>query len=315
MSQVMEKKPGFAQKVLLYSWYPVLLFVPIFLAIFMVRQGVNLAVIISSISIGMALLIFGLEYLFPEHKEWQPKGKVMKHDFYHMLITSVVPTKLFEFLLENVALPVLALWIASQVGGWAEWPGAGNNGYLSLFLQMILAIHLGDMGYYILHRALHEVPRIWPFHAVHHSPEQLYVIASNRAHPIQIFFTYGIQIAILYSMNISLEALLMFSVFVSVNGQLQHCNIHMRCGIFNWIFATSDLHRWHHSIEIPESNSNYGNNVVLWDILFGTRFLPAQVSIDADHVGLPPGTDFPDTFKGHFMAPFNWEKIRYDRQK
>lgn len=300
------------QKIRVYSTYPLLLFVPIFVAIYMIQQGVNHAVIISSISIFMAILIFVLEYVFPEHKEWHPTKKVMLHDFLHMAITSVVPTKLFEFLI-TLLLPILAIWGAGQIDGFATWYDAGNVSYFSLFLQMLIAVHLGDMGYYILHRALHEIPQIWPFHAVHHSPEQLYVVASNRAHPLQIFFTYGMQIAVLYAMGITSEALLMFSVFVSVNGQLQHCNIHLRCGIFNWIFATPDLHRWHHSVEIAESNSNYGNNVVLWDILFATRFLPKQVGIGATHIGLPPGTDFPETFVGQVKAPFRWEKIRYDR--
>ena len=311
MSAGTVKQESIGQKILMYTWYPLILFVPIFLAIYMIRQGMGYAMIITSVSLATAALVFILEYIFPEHKQWQPKGKVMKQDFLHMVITSVVPTKLFEFLLETVAIPILSIWLISYVSGAGLWPGAENHSYIALFLQMLL----GDMGYYILHRALHEIPKIWPFHAVHHSADQLYVIASNRAHPIQIFFTYGIQIAILAVMGISEEALIMFSIFVSVNGQLQHCNIKMRCGLFNWIFATSDLHRWHHSILIEQSNSNYGNNVVLWDILLGTRFLPKQVGITHDHIGLPAGTDFPDNYWGHVMAPFNWEKIRYDRDE
>ncbi|MGK0387788.1 MAG: sterol desaturase/sphingolipid hydroxylase (fatty acid hydroxylase superfamily) [Maribacter sp.] len=314
MSVTTKREDSIIQKILLYTWYPAILFTAVFLAIYLIREGYNDVFIIGSISVMAMIFIFIMEYLNPEHKEWQASGKVMKHDFLHMLITSVVPTRLFEFLL-RLALPILGIWGATYVGGLGIWPGTGDMSYLSLFLQMLLAIHLGDLGYYILHRSLHEIPRIWPFHAVHHSPEQLYVIAANRAHPIQIFFTYGVQIAILYTMGISSEALLMFSVFVSVNGQLQHCNIRMRCSIFNWIFATADLHRWHHSIEIAESNSNYGNNVVLWDILFGTRFLPSKVTMEHDRIGLPPGTAFPETFWGHVMAPFRWENIRYDRDQ
>lgn len=307
MVKAIERTLG--RRILLYALYPLLLFVPIFGAIYWLGQvgEAQYPLIITVVSLGMAVLLFALEYVIPEHKEWHPSGKVMFHDLLHMVITSVVPTELFKAVLLS-----LAVWAAPHISiaGFQAWPS-----HWPLVLQMLLAIHLGDMGYYILHRALHEVPKIWPFHAVHHSPEQLYVIASNRAHPIQIFFTYGIQVGILYAMGISQEALLMFSVFVSVNGQLQHCNVNMRCGILNWIFATPDLHRWHHSIEIPESNSNYGNNVVLWDLLFGTRFLPREVGIGHDHIGLPPGTDFPETFWGQVMAPFRWEKIRYDRDK
>ncbi len=301
------KKDTFLQKILTYSLYPFILFVPIFIGIWMINAGFNDLAIVGIISIGTALLIVALEYFHPEHNQWRPEWKVLKVDLIHLLVTSVFPPMLFKAVLAMVFL-ALAQFISQNVG-FELWPH-----HWHLFFQMILAIHLGDMGYYILHRALHEIPRIWPYHAVHHSPEELYVIASNRAHPIQIFFTFGMQMIILWTLGINNEALAMFSIFVAVNGQLQHCNIKMRCGIFNWIFATSDLHRWHHSIEIAESNSNYGNNVVLWDILLGTRFLPEQVVMEHDHIGLPHGTDFPDTYIGQLMVPFNWEKVRYDRK-
>ncbi len=302
------EKQSLVQKIITYSLYPLLLFVPIFLALWMIDQGVNDLIIVGAISLGTALAIVVMEYFFPEHKQWRPEWKVLKTDLIHLLVTSVFPPMLFQAVLAVVFL-ALAQFIAQNVG-FELWPH-----HWPLFFQMLLAIHLGDMGYYILHRGLHEIPAIWPYHAVHHSPEELYVIASNRAHPIQIFFTFGMQMMILWTLGIKAQALLMFSVFVAVNGQLQHCNINMRCGIFNWIFATSDLHRWHHSIEIPESNSNYGNNVVLWDILLGTRFLPSKVSIEHDHIGLPHGTAFPDSYWGQLMVPFNWENVRYDRKE
>ena len=64
------------------------------------------------------------------------------------------------------------------------------------------------------------------------------------------------------------------SVFTGVHGLLQHCNVDLKHGIFNHIFATADLHRWHHSADFDESNRNFGNNLSIWDTLFGTRYLP-----------------------------------------
>ncbi len=305
---VQEKDENIWQKILTYSLYPIILFVPIFGALWMIEQEVNDLVIVAITSLGTALFIVFMEYIYPEHNQWRPKWKVLKTDLIHLLVTSVFPPMLFKAVLAALFL-ALAQFISHNVG-FDLWPH-----HWHLFWQMILAIHLGDMGYYILHRGLHEIPAIWPYHAVHHSPEELYVIASNRAHPIQIFFTFGMQMMILWTLGINDEALLMFSVFVAVNGQLQHCNIKMRCGIFNYVFATSDLHRWHHSIVIPESNSNYGNNIVFWDILLGTWFLPKQVTIEHDHIGLPHGTAFPDTYWGQLMVPFDWENVRYDRKE
>jgi sterol desaturase/sphingolipid hydroxylase (fatty acid hydroxylase superfamily) len=40
------------------------------------------------------------------------------------------------------------------------------------------------------------------------------------------------------------------------------------------IFSTPRLHRWHHSRVLAEGNTNYGENLVLWDQVFGTYFNP-----------------------------------------
>jgi sterol desaturase/sphingolipid hydroxylase (fatty acid hydroxylase superfamily) len=103
----------------------------------------------------------------------------------------------------------------------------------------------------------------------------------------------------------------MFGIFVAVNGMLQHCNVKMRFGFLNWIFATAELHRWHHSKKLEESNTNFGNNIILWDILMGTRFCPSD-RLPHSEIGLPDGTNFPETYWGHILTPLNWEEIRYD---
>src|SRR6476661_10706910 len=40
-----------------------------------------------------------------------------------------------------------------------------------VLLQFLEAVIVADMGYYIAHRLLHELPWLWQFHAVHHSIE------------------------------------------------------------------------------------------------------------------------------------------------
>jgi sterol desaturase/sphingolipid hydroxylase (fatty acid hydroxylase superfamily) len=40
------------------------------------------------------------------------------------------------------------------------------------------------------------------------------------------------------------------------------------------------LHRWHHSVKIKESNKNFGNNLIVWDLLFGTWHLPKAKNVE-----------------------------------
>ena len=55
-------------------------------------------------------------------------------------------------------------------------------------------------------------------------------------------------------------------------GMLTHCNVEMRFGPLSWWFNTPELHRWHHSRDLSEGNKNYGENLMVWDHLFGTFF-------------------------------------------
>ena len=65
--------------------------------------------------------------------------------------------------------------------------------------------------------------------------------------------------------------LLLYTVWVSVHGLFQHCNVRLRLGPLNYIFSMCELHRWHHSLKLEEANSNYGNNILFWDLVFDTN--------------------------------------------
>ena len=82
------------------------------------------------------------------------------------------------------------------------------------------------------------------------------------------------------------EVFAAYFVFYAVNGFYQHSNADIRLGFLNWIVAGPELHRWHHSTVIAESNANYGNNLIVWDVIFGTRQLPKErtVSLSLIHI-------------------------------
>lgn len=293
------------RKAITYFFYPLTLLVAVIAGTVMIQQGIHELVIVGSISFTAGLWIFLFEYIHPEHKNWKPTTDELGVDFLHFFISSGVPPVIVKTFVA-VLFTTLAITIQQYVG-FDLWPHTWP-----LWAQMLLAIHLGDLGYYIVHRSLHTFEKIWPFHAVHHSPSIMYVIVSGRAHPLQILVSFGMQMSILWTLGINAEALVLFAIFVSVHGMVQHSNVKMRCGILNWVFATPELHRWHHSQVIEESNSNYGNNVIFWDVLFGTRFFPKKEGPFV--IGLPDGTNFPRTFWGHMKAPFMWSKIRHDRE-
>lgn len=91
----------------------------------------------------------------------------------------------------------------------------------------------------------------------------------------------------------------------------QHANIAIRLGPLSWIFSVGDLHRWHHSRERRESDTNYGNVYIFWDVVFGTRYLPKDRTPPGD-VGFGGMDTFPTGFFAQLLSPFRWAEIRRD---
>ena len=101
------------------------------------------------------------------------------------------------------------------------------------------------------------------------------------------------------------DVLLLVSAITAIIGMLTHCNIEMRCGPLNYVFNTPCLHRWHHSRVLEEGNRNYGENLVIFDILFGTYFNEDRrppVDIGIAH-------PMPETFWEQVKVPFTSQPL------
>ena len=71
----------------------------------------------------------------------------------------------------------------------------------------------------------------------------------------------------------------------------------------------AELHRWHHSRTVRESNANYGQNLIVWDVVFGTRFLPKDREPPED-IGIANLPAFPMTWVAQQLSPFRWAAIK-----
>jgi sterol desaturase/sphingolipid hydroxylase (fatty acid hydroxylase superfamily) len=99
----------------------------------------------------------------------------------------------------------------------------------------------------------------------------------------------------------NIETISMYLVFNTLHGLFQHSNIGIRLGVLNYIFSMSELHRWHHSKKIDESDRNFGNNLIIWDIVFGTFFYPKDRKVTKIGLNNP---DYPKSYTGQLLAPF-----------
>jgi ornithine lipid hydroxylase len=150
---------------------------------------------------------------------------------------------------------------------------------------------------------------LWRFHAVHHSVKRLWFFNTGRFHFVDTLKSIVFAAPILALSGAPEDVMQWFGAVTAFIGILTHSNIEMRFGWLNYIFNTSALHRWHHSMDLREGNKNYGENLVLWDLVFGTYFddsrrrPPVEIGIK-EHM--------PRTYVAQLVAPFRWGKFQQE---
>jgi sterol desaturase/sphingolipid hydroxylase (fatty acid hydroxylase superfamily) len=143
-----------------------------------------------------------------------------------------------------------------------------------LLVQYVLAIVLGDLGVYGIHRLQHTVPWLWRFHAVHHSAEELDWLVALRFHPVDLFLVRVASLGPLVALHFSPSALATFVAVSAWQGWLVHANVRVPYGPLRWLLVSPEFHHWHHSAEREAYDRNYASLVASWDVLFGTVHLP-----------------------------------------
>ena len=83
--------------------------------------------------------------------------------------------------------------------------------------------------------------------------------------------------------------MLVFEVPLKATAMFNHSNVRIPLGIdriLRWIVITPDMPRVHHSIYLPEANSNFGFNLPWWDWLLGTYRAQSRENHETMTVGI-----------------------------
>ncbi len=259
-------------------------------------------------SIGNEVLYFNLSYVWivmwllllerkmPYRKDWQLSDGQLGVDISHTLLN--------KGLVQFFIVQLLGLNLIDSSGNTfaQQFP---------MVVQVIAGLVLSEIGLYAAHRIAHEWPVLWRFHAVHHSVKKLWLVNTGRFHFVDSFASVFASMPFLIFSGISMDAIVWVSATTAYIGILTHCNVDMRCGVLNYIFNTPNLHRWHHSTQVEEGNTNYGENLMLWDQLCGT-FLYKKDE-DIDRIGI--NDHMPAKFIEQLKMPFVWQKFQDNPEK
>jgi len=300
---------SFARKVISVSLFPILMVLAVAVGFELVERGLtgNVLVFTFLYFLCLGLLLAPLERLMPWHRGWL-HARDSGADLLTFTAMAACMALLGQFSVFLTAW--LVDWIhvrlpPATIRGF--WPSA-----LHPVLQVFLLLLVMDFFRYWYHRWMHEARFMWRWHSVHHSSLRMYWFNGVRSHPIEGFLQGVIWVVPYTLVQAPAEIVFVAGMVSRVIGRFQHTNVDVTLGPLEYVFSAPGNHRYHHSKDIAEGNRNYGGDFIVWDILFGTFHLPRgqRPSEDIGVGGIP---DYPQSWLGLMLAPFNSRLWRKDR--
>lgn len=231
--------------------------------------------------LGSSLVFIFIEKLRPLRRDQPIFRAEWQNDLAHFFVNHLVVG--LTLLLTNRVVQSFD-WAAS--GAVRRWL-ADAPFLLTLFLVFLSA----DLVQYWAHRAYHEVPFLWRFHAVHHSAKSMDWLAGSRQH---LFELIGTRIAVLtpiFLLGFPQRAVDVYILIVGFQAVFDHANVSAGLGPLKYIIVTPNFHHWHHSRDTEAIDKNYAAHFAFLDYLFGTaakadRPWPDRYGVVGDYVPL-----------------------------
>src|SRR5262249_36053020 len=142
-------------------------------------------------------------------------------------------------------------------------------GRLPWLVQFFLAVVVADLAEYIIHRAFHEVPFLWGFHAIHHSSKTLHWIAGSRS---PLFDDVAVRAYLLvrwlqiFAHNPGAPSLL----FVPCHPTRTRRSSRATKKASEPYLIQPRYHHWHHTSQKEAIDKNYAIHFPWIDRIFGT---------------------------------------------
>lgn len=150
-----------------------------------------------------------------------------------------------------------------------------NTGLLDrkpIVVQALGAFLITDFMFFLSHYIRHKVTWFWYFHAIHHSQTDLNPLTTHRGHPLETVISNAIRTIPIAFVGGSYPVWLWFTIFNDLWGYVIHSNSRINLGPFKKIIVSPQYHRVHHSRDRRHYDKNFGERLVIWDTIFGTRY-------------------------------------------
>lgn len=255
--------------------------------------------------LGVLALIASWEFLWPRRKQLFTRAERW-------------PSNIGIVVLNTLILRII---FPTAAAGVADYASANQLGVLNQYnfgatFEIILAILVLDAAIYFQHVMFHAVPLFWRLHRMHHADPDFDVTTGARFHPVEIILSMLIKFAVIIFLGPAVIAVIIFEILLNATAMFNHGNISIPLNIDKYlrlIVVTPDMHRVHHSIDMAETNSNFGFNLPWWDRLFGTYKAQPLAGHEDMTIGLVTMTEKQQITKlsGMLLIPFKKEDHVY----
>jgi sterol desaturase/sphingolipid hydroxylase (fatty acid hydroxylase superfamily) len=271
-----------------------LIYIPLFLiggnglAIYLVGAG-HPKIWLFVLALGFIAIAFLLEFLVPYDEGFNKSHGDRLRDFYHGIVNESA----------NVAGLMMLPVIAGLMTMPSLWPSA-----LPLWVQLVLAIFIADIGITLVHFASHRIDALWKLHAVHHSIKRMYGFNGLMKHPLhQLLETLG-GTAPLILIGVPQDVMTLLIVAVVLQLLLQHSNVNYFVGPLRHFLVVNVLHRFHHLKTAEEGDVNFGLFTTFTDRLLGTAYYDKERVIGSSDIGIGAEPDYPNGYLAQLIKPF-----------
>lgn len=151
--------------------------------------------------------------------------------------------------------------------------------HLHPLLGALAAFLILDLAGYWLHRAYHHFGAFWRLHRVHHSDLELDYSTTFRHHPGEVVVSLLVIYLVMATLALTPTQVIPYVIAVRAAQLLAHSNIRLGArteSLINLVFVTPGTHQFHHSTQQPQTDSNFGEVLTIWDRLFGTYTCPRR---------------------------------------
>ena len=194
-------------------------------------------------------------------------------------------------LLNGAFAPVFVL-LMNHVNGAYAWlpipslaPTIWNE--LSPWLSILLALLAIDFADYWNHRLMHASKWLWPIHSIHHSDPHPTVLTVGRVHLLEPAVMQVSYLVLLAWLSLPPDVLASVAGLRILHNMYIHMNVDWDHGPFKYLIASPRYHRWHHANEPAAFGMNLANHFPIYDLLFGTYYVPGTCRAPVGAQGVP----------------------------